>query len=34
MVYNIKKKRKNNKDIDYDSSRRPEAIRFKSHGFI
>ena len=27
-------KKKNDKDVDYDLSRRSEAIRFKSHGLI
>ena len=37
MKYNIEKKRKTNKDMDYnDSSRqfRPLGARFKSHGLI
>ena len=37
MKYNIQKKRKTNKDMDYnDSSRqfRPLGARFKSHGLI
>ena len=35
MKYNIEKKRKTNKDMDYnDSSRQFRPFRFKSHGLI
>ena len=33
-VQHKKRKEKNDKDVDYDLSRRSEAIRFKSHGPI
>ena len=33
-VQHKKERKKNDKNVDYDLSRRSQAIRFKSHGLI